>query len=104
MSEAKILDTSTVKALLPDALIYRGTATTMDVMESGFYQIQPDVTADIPSSIYPYGVLVVMNTASFILQNYYPHNKYSSESTYKFATRMWTGGNWTGWRYYLQSS
>lgn len=71
-NQTKPLTAEILKDLLPDAMIYRGIASTMDVEETGFYQVGSS-TMDVPSIMYPYGVLEVFHTSSFVIQRFTTH-------------------------------
>lgn len=99
MSEAVKISNELLKSMMTDALVYRGIATDMNTcLEPGYYQIQEQSTQNIPTGVYPYGILTVKRTVSFLTQEYVPHNKSSTASKYETASRAYTQGNFTAWR------
>lgn len=98
MAEAKVLDNALLKGVMTDALVYRGIATDLDTcLQPGYYQVQ-DSTQNIPAGMFPYGIVTVKQTISFITQEFVPHNKSSSVPKYTTATRAHTQGVFTAWR------
>lgn len=77
MSEAKILDAATVKALLPsDTMIARGNVTNLDECSTtGTYQVignENIALFGMPPGAYRYGNLVVFGGSNFLVQEYHP--------------------------------
>lgn len=98
MAEAKVLDNALLKRVMTDALVYRGIATDLDTcLQPGYYQVQ-DSTQNIPAGMFPYGIVTVKQTISFITQEFVPHNKSSTTTKYQTASRAYTQGYFTAWR------
>lgn len=104
MSEAKILDAATVKALLPsDTMIARGNVTNFDVcLTTGTYQVigneGPASVIGLPPGAYHYGNLVVYGGSFFKVQEYYPHQLRNGYARYqRLRYDQGTTGGWGAW-------
>ncbi len=99
MSEAKILDTSTVKALLPDALLFRVEKSDMDtITQTGVYYVGGEtVQSGWPAGAYPYGVLAVFNAVNFIAQILFTHHDVSWSNPGSAIYFRIHFNSWTQW-------
>lgn len=99
MSIAVKLTNELLKSMMTDALAYRGIAQDLNAcLEPGYYQVQEQSTQNIPTGIYSYGIVTVKRTATFLTQEYVPHNKSSTATKYQTASRAYTQGYFTPWR------
>lgn len=99
MAEAVKLTNELLRSMMTDALAYRGIAQDLNAcLEPGYYQVQGQSTTNIPTGVYTYGIVTVKRTASFITQEYVPHNKSSTTTKYQTASRAYTQGYFTAWR------
>lgn len=102
MSDKTIpLTNDLLKGVMTDALVYRGICLDMNTcLTPGYYQVQYQSTKNIPSGVYEYGILTVKATATFISQEYMPHN-HNAGQTYRTLSRVWTEKAWSNWRHFI---
>lgn len=79
MTEAIALTNSLLKGTMTDALCDRGYCTDFDTcMTSGYYVCSSQRTVNFPTGSYPYGILTVRASGSFISQEFHSHRTTSS--------------------------
>lgn len=99
MSKATVLTNDLLKGVMTDALVSRSYCEDMNECKtSGYYIISEQRTVNIPEGAYHYGVLMVMQIGSFILQVYYPHIIMTDAERGCIYTRLHhTNSGWGVW-------
>ena len=78
--------------------MFRGIAGDLDsLIESGYYEVRPDQSTNIPPDAYTYGILEVFKTDMFTFQRYTPHS--NSSGKYGEFNRVKLGSSWGNWRF-----
>ena len=80
--------------------MYRGAAKDINTtMDSGFYEVAGNATANIPDGFFTYGILEVEIGQNYYIQKYHPVLKGTNTTKFGLAIRFYLNKEWTAWNY-----